>query len=107
MKTADLLAEIEDIIRLMPARAMLMRDTQENFSWLGRVVAAVARWSPDAGERARRCVEKLQAVMAADAQRGYLGLMVILNEARSDLRLETLGPINTAIGAWACFRLLR
>ena len=34
---------------------------------------------------------------------GYLGLMVLLQEARADLRMTTLGPVNTAIGQGLVF----
>jgi hypothetical protein len=36
--------------------------------------------------------------MLQESYKGYLGLMVILHEARSDLRMATIGPLNTAIG---------
>jgi hypothetical protein len=103
MEDADILAEIEDVIRTMPPRATLRHDTPENLSWLGRAVAAIGRWNRDGGERARKCVREMQNIMAAEAHRGYLGLMVVLNEARSDLRMTTLGPANMAIGQGLVF----
>jgi hypothetical protein len=103
MQDSDILAEIEDVLRTMPARAQLRHDTPENFSWLGRAVAAIARWKSDGGERARGCVKEMQGLMAAEAQRGYLGLMVLLHEARNDLRMTTIGPVSTAIGQGLVF----
>jgi hypothetical protein len=98
MKGADILAEVEDVLRTMPSRQILTQDTQETFSWLGRVVAAINRWDSSAGLRARALVKEMQRPMAYDAHQGYIGLMVLLEEARADLRITTIGPINTAIG---------
>ena len=98
MKGADLLAEIEDVLRTMPSREILNQDTQETFSWLGRAVAAINRWSSGAGGQARAYVREMQKPKRFDSHQGFLSLMVLLEEARADLRITTIGPINTAIG---------
>jgi hypothetical protein len=98
IKPEDLLAEVEDILRTMPPRATLRLDTPENLSWLGRVVAIIARWNPAQGVSARAYLAQFHGTGATDVERGYRGLMNLLNEARGDLRMTTLGPVNTAIG---------
>lgn len=98
MKPVDILAEIEEVFRLMPPYATFRHDTPENLSWLGRAVAAIGIWNSAKGHLASIHVREFQSVMARDSHRGYLSLMVLLNEARSQLRMATLGPVNTAIG---------
>ena len=103
MKEIDLLAEIEDILRAMPPKAALRHQNEENFSWLGRVVAAIALWDRVQGIAARSCVSQFHDVMAIPSQKGFLGLMSLLHEARNDLRMRTLGPINIAVGQGLVF----
>jgi hypothetical protein len=103
MKGADVLAEIEDIIRTMPARQVLNQDVPETFSWMGRAIAALSNWSIYGGARARALVTEMQKQTVYESHQGFLGLMVLLEEARADLRMNTLGPINTAIGQGEVF----
>ena len=97
MKPEDVLAELEDVIRNMPPQETLHHDTSENFSWLGRATAVLARWSPRGAAQAPLLVTQMHSRLGTDAHRGFIGLMVLLNEARSDLITTTLGPVNTAI----------
>ena len=103
MKEVDLLAEIEDILRVMPPRATLRHPKEENFSWLGRAVAAIARWNSVQGAVARTYLNQFHDVMAVTSEKGFLGLIVLLHEARSDLRMRTLGPANIAVGQGLVF----
>jgi hypothetical protein len=98
MERADLLAEIEDVLRTMPPLANLHQDTRETFSWLGRAVAAIAKWSLRHGEMARTYVNQMQSSNLRSSHEGLVSLMVIIEESRADLRMTTLGPITTAIG---------
>ena len=45
MNNEQLLAEVEDLFRTMPAMETLGHATGENFAWLGRFAAFVAAWS--------------------------------------------------------------
>jgi hypothetical protein len=98
-----LLAEIEDVLRTLPRREVLRQDVPEAWSWLGRATAAVTLWDLGLGVRARDCVKQMQDPMMLTAQQGYIGLMVLLEEARSNLRFHALGPVNTAIGQGLVF----
>jgi hypothetical protein len=102
-ENAALLAEIEDVIRTMPPRSVLRQDVPEAFGWIGRAVAAVQLWDSVAGERARSYAEQMRHMIAAPAEQGYQHLMVVLHQARSSLRFQTLGPINSAIGQGEVF----
>jgi hypothetical protein len=48
-------------------------------------------------------VREMQKPTVYDSHQGFIGLMVLLEEARADLRMNTLGPINTAIGQGQVF----
>jgi hypothetical protein len=103
MKEVDLLAEIEDAIRSMPPKTTLRHETDENFSWLGRVVAAIAHWNSAQGAAARSYLNQFHDVMAAPSHKGFIGLISLLYEARNDLRMRTLGPTNIAVGQGLVF----
>jgi len=103
MKEVDLLAEIEDAIRSMPPKATLRHETEENFSWLGRVVAAIGHWNNVQGAAARSYLSQFHDVMAAPSHKGFIGLISLLYEARNDLRMRTLGPANVAVGQGLVF----
>jgi hypothetical protein len=101
MEPAGILAEMEEVFRTMPPRATIRHDTPENLSWIGRALAVLALWRPEVRETAHGYVQLLHD--AGDTAKGYLGLMSLLNEARADLRLETIGPASIAIGQGAVF----
>jgi hypothetical protein len=103
VKPEDLLAEIEDVLRTMPPRQTLHTDTPEVFGWTGRAVAAIARWNRTQGVLARASANKLHNSSTYVIYEGFVGLMILLNEARGDLRMSTIGPVNAAIGAGLVF----
>ena len=103
MNDVDLLAEIEDVLRLMPPKQTLRYQSDESFIWLGRAVAAIAQWNQVQGAAARGLVPQFHDVMAIPSEKGFLGLMSLLHEARSDLRMRTLGPANIAVGQGLVF----
>lgn len=103
MKETDLLAEIEDILRAIPPKATLRHKNDENFGWLGRVVAAIGLWDRVQGASARSYVNQFHDVMAIPSEKGFLGMMSLLHEARNDLRMRTLGPMNIAVGQGLVF----
>lgn len=94
----QLLAEIEDILRTMPPRPTIRHETEENFSWLGRVSAAVEQWDPPKAIPLRGYLDQFHSVMAREAGEGLRKVMTLLHQARNDLRMKTLGPMNVAVG---------
>jgi hypothetical protein len=103
MKSVELLAEIEDVIRSMPPKAPLRHNSPENHSWLGHAIAAIGLWDSVEGTRASNYVDASASVSMRETKRGYHGLMVLLNQARSNLRMQTIGPVNLAIGQGFAF----
>ena len=98
MTSEELLAEIEDVLRTLPTRSTIRDNTPESLSWLGRAMAVLTRWNKPAADNARDTMKILQGVYARESESGYGNLMILLNQARSDLRMATLGPVSTAIG---------
>jgi len=103
MKNVELLAEIEDVIRTVPPKATIRHDLPENHSWFGRAVAAIEFWDRAAGPCATAYVSHIHKVSAHETKQGYYGLMVLLHQARNNLRMQTLGPVNQAIGQGLVF----
>jgi hypothetical protein len=103
VKLEDILAEVEDVLRTMPNGLTTRSHTPEDIAWIGRAVAAVAYWNSVLGASARSHADNLQDPHGAISHKGYTGLLTLLNECRSDLRLSTLGPVNVAIGKGLVF----
>jgi hypothetical protein len=99
MRMEDLLGEVEDVIRTMPPAEQLHHDSAEILEWCGRAAAvmnAAGLGVPFTGALAN-LPNRLQGHAAMrDVQR-------LLHQARYSLRMTTLGPISTAIGAGAVF----
>jgi hypothetical protein len=98
----QLLAEVEDVIRSMPNKEKLHHENQVTWAWLGRALAVLPNWNMPWGVTAAS--EAIQSGRAVDGHTGEMKLMVLLNQAQSDLRLKTIGPVNVAIGQGEVFR---
>jgi hypothetical protein len=104
IRAEQLLAEIEDVIRTMPSRQMLGRHTTENLVWFGRATAVVERWDftkAPTFQQARR-------LLALDStgvygEQSFQDIVVILHQAQNDLRMQTAGPVNMAVGQGRVF----
>jgi hypothetical protein len=93
----QLLTEIEDLLRTMPDQASIRHDTTENFSWLGRAAAIIEQWDKTKAIQFNEYLTKFHDVLARPSHEGWRQILVLLHQARSDLRIRTLGPINVAI----------
>jgi hypothetical protein len=87
---ASLLAEVEDIIRTMPPRATIRHETQENRNWFGRVSAAVEKWDSSKSALVKEHFDLFFSNRhARETAHGLSRLLILLEQARADLRLET------------------
>jgi DNA invertase Pin-like site-specific DNA recombinase len=93
----QLLAELEDLLRTMPKEATIRHDIDENFGWLGRAAAIIERWSPSKGALFNESLAKFHEIMARPSHEGFREIRVLIHQARSDLRMRTIGPTNMAI----------
>ena len=100
----QVLAEIEDVIREMPGRDKLHWDSPEVIAWFGRATAAIENWSFAKTMPWNLAVQAVRTGRVYDD--GPSKVLMILHHAQSDLRLKTVGPINTAIGQGYVFDYL-
>ena len=98
MNEEELLGEVEDILRTMPPRETLRHPTEENFAWLGRVSAFIEAWSLPKQIPLGAAMDQFHGQMARDAQEGLRKILTLLHQARHDLRMKTIGPVNAAMG---------
>lgn len=97
----QILAEIEDVLRHMPARDQLHWDTPEVLAWLGRATAVIEHWSFS------KSTEWSLAVNAVRTGRMYedgpARVQMLLHQAQHDLRLKVVGPGSVAIAEGGVF----
>jgi hypothetical protein len=93
----QLLGELEDLLRTMPSQATIRHDTEENLSWLGRAAAIIEQWSEPKGELFHQYLTNFHDQMARPSHQAFRQILVLLHQARNDLRMRTIGPTNVAI----------
>lgn len=98
MNNEDLLGEVEDVLRTMPPRETLRHSSDENMAWLGRVAAVIEEWSIPKFIPLRAAMDQFHGQSARDAQEGFRKILTLLHQARHDLRMKTIGPVNAALG---------
>ncbi len=94
----QLLAEVEDLLRTMPASATIRHDTSENLGWIGRVSAVLEQWSMVKSSLVLAYTYEVHSNNALTVASGLRKLTALLHQARYDLRMKTLGPVNVAVG---------
>jgi hypothetical protein len=102
MTKDQLLAEVEDLIRTMPPEATLDQHNSDNFSWFGRLSAVINAWNPIKAALLSAYQDQFRSWAMHSS--GYARILTVLHEARHDLRMQTAGPINTALPHGEVFR---
>jgi hypothetical protein len=97
MTNEQLLVEVEDLLRTMPSRGTIRHATEENLSWFGRAQAVVGQWKSELSIRMWQYAERIHGLAASDASAALNGLLTLLHQARHDLRMQTVGPMNVAV----------
>ena len=103
LTTEQLLAEIEDLIRTMPDRATIRHETPENFAWFGRAAALVAQWNSAKAVAFDGHLRLVHARIALDVGHAVTSILLILQHARHDLRLRSIGPLSVSVSQGAVF----
>jgi len=80
----------------MPPKESLRRSDNENLAWLGRASALVEAWNMPKMISMGVAIQKLYALHTS--QDGLNGILILLHQARHDLRMKTVGPLSAAIG---------
>jgi hypothetical protein len=97
MTKEQLLAEIEDLLRTTPLQETIRDSTEENLAWFGRVSAAIESWDVRKAPFVTLYTGHIHAFLAYGASEGFARLRTLLYQARSDLRMQTLGSANVAV----------
>ena len=97
MTKEQLLAEVEDLLRTTPPRETIRHATDENLSWFGRAFALVGQWKSELSSLMWGYQERIHGLAGSDARVAVSGMITLLQQARHDLRMETLGPVNVAV----------
>jgi len=97
MKDEELLAEIEDILRNVPPRKSIHVQSDENYSWFGRVAAVLEEWDSVKGVLARVDIDNIQNPLAMFSDQGLRKTLTTLHQARHSLRMKTTGPLSVAV----------
>jgi len=87
----------------MPPRATIQHETEENLAWLGRVAAVLKNWDRLQAVPLNSYMDLLHSLMPPLAADGFRKLMILLHQARHDLRMQTVGPTNVAVSQGMVF----
>jgi len=87
----------------MPPRATIRHDTEENYAWFGRAAALVAEWNSAKAIALDGLLRSVQARSAIDAAPALGNMMVLLHQARHDLRMKSVGPLAIVVDQGAVF----
>ena len=97
MTDEELLVELEDLLRTMPARDRLGDESPDALSWLGRAAAIITNWRPEMMIRAASHLSGIHSPYGEVYDPASRNLVVILHQARADLMMKTRGPLNVAV----------
>ena len=97
----QLLIEIEDLLRTMPPQTTICEGTQENYAWAGRLSAVIQKWNFGEGLLLSIALDQLHSYVGLSE--GFRKIITLLHQARHDLRMQTLGPVNVALSKGEVF----
>src|SRR5437667_2756796 len=92
----QLLGEIEELLRTIPSGSSFGTYGTESLSWLGRATAVIEAWDALKGTIFRIAVQNFNQRQTTD---NLADIITTLHQARQDLRMKTVGPVNVAIGS--------
>lgn len=103
MDKAKLLGELESLIRTMPERSLWFNETDEALQWIGRATAVMEAVNPVLGAEFK--IESMKATSSRTDVHypAFAKVRTTLFHAQTKLRLETVGPLSSAIGAGGVF----
>ncbi len=99
----QLLAEIEDVMRSMPAIGNIMGGDLETAPWLGRTAAILEKTDFSYSIKFLSIQNELLSGIQGSYPRAAAKLIALLHEARSSVILRTPGPRSIAIAGGGVF----
>ena len=93
----QLLAEVEDLLRNVPPMAEMLASKESGVGWLGRFSAVMRAWDFRRSPEVLLAQMQLEGINAAANDNGYRRILILLNEARHALRMETVGPLSVPV----------
>lgn len=99
MTKEELLAEVDDLIRLTPLEIGYC--IQENVAWVGRAAALINEWNPM--KNALFALYYSSALTRPTGESGAAQLTALVQQMRFDLLMQTRGPLNTLVGSGMVF----
>lgn len=90
---SQLLAEIEDAIRTAPSSS----SSPDAIAWLGRSASLLKRWAPSNSIVIDSAARGALGISGMLASSNFSNLLMLLHEARHELRLNEVGPLSIAI----------
>ena len=101
--TAQLLVEVEDLIRTMPPQQSLSFQTEAVVSWRGRAAAVIEAWQLPKTIQLRMFLQQIDSGSGMQYDVGARNLVALLHEARHALRMQATGPTSVVVEAEAVF----
>jgi len=98
LKKEQILAEVEDLLRLAPSMQDFRNRSAENLAFFGRTIAVIGKLSLSQRSYISDRVDYIKNASVTSAEEAFFDIIVLLNTVKNELRMETIGPINTAIG---------
>jgi hypothetical protein len=95
-----ILAEAEALLRIAPTAENFREANATNFAYWGRLLAVNNKleYSLKKHDLESRIDETESSRGDSLAQKAFFDIMIWLHQVNNQLRMETIGPINTAIG---------
>jgi hypothetical protein len=103
MNKQQILDEIEDLFRSMPEYDAFRLHIPNAIAWAGRAKALLKKWDPIESMSVHLAINNALSENELHAYDGYTKLTVLVQQARHDLLLETVGPRSIAIAGGAVF----
>jgi hypothetical protein len=85
---AQLLAEVDDVLRTFPTQQDFNTHTPESIAWLGRALAVIERWDLSKFPLSQGAVQAIQTGQWMTSGQGVVALATLLYQARADLKME-------------------
>ena len=102
LQPAQLLAEIEDVIRTAPVGDFRVGQP-DAVGWVGRASALIKRWDIARFVSFEANMMKIYSPGSTFPESAMQRVLSILHEARHDLRLNTVGPLSVAVDKGGVF----